>query len=285
MPRGRSRIFSGRIAHFVQQKSAGIFYLCMPNPRLSLLQLNQQFSPGGQTNKNLVLPNFKKGGSSNDMLKEVRLLLYKEFLLESRQKQSINGLILYLISTIFVCKMCFRSLPEPSAWNALFWIILLFASINASSKSFMQDSRARFVYMYTMASPQAIILAKISYNTILLIVLSLIGFVVYIILLGGNPIQNMPLFLTDVLLGSMGFSAVLTSMSAIAARTNNSFTLMAILSFPLLLPLIMTVVKISKNAIDGLDPSISYKYLVVLFGLNLISGALSYLLFPYLWKD
>jgi heme exporter protein B len=219
------------------------------------------------------------------MLKEVRLLLYKDFLLESRQKQSINGLVLYLVSTVFVCKMCFRSIPEPSAWNALFWIILLFASVNAASKSFLQDSRARFVYMYTMATPEAIIIAKIIYNTLLMLLLSLVGFAVYVILLGGNPIQNMPLFLTDVLLGSMGFSGVLTSMSAIAARTNNSFTLMAVLSFPLLLPLLMTIVKISKNALDGLDPAVSYKYLLVLAGLNVIAGALSYLLFPYLWKD
>ena len=79
------------------------------------------------------------------MLKEIRLLLYKEFLLESRQKQSINGLVLYLISTVFVCKMCFRTIPQPAAWNALFWIIMLFASINATGKSFLQDSRSRFL--------------------------------------------------------------------------------------------------------------------------------------------
>jgi heme exporter protein B len=219
------------------------------------------------------------------MLKEIRLLLYKEFMLESRQKQSLNGIILYLVSTIFVCKMSFRSLPQPAAWNALFWIIMLFASVNAAGKSFIQDSRARFVYMYTLASPQAIIIAKVLYNMLLMLLLSIIGFVVYVILLGGNPIQNMPLFLADVVLGSMGFSCVLTTMSAIASRTSNSFTLMAVLSFPILLPLLMTVLKISKNALDGLDPAISYKYLLILASINVITGVLSYLLFPYLWKD
>jgi heme exporter protein B len=219
------------------------------------------------------------------MIKEVKQLLYKEFLLESRQKQSINGIVLYLISTVFVCKMCFRSLPQPAAWNALFWIILLFASVNAVGKSFMQDSKNRFIYLYSLASPQAIILAKIIYNTILMLLLCTIGFVVYVILLGGSPIQNMPLFITNALLGSMGFSAILTTMSAIASRTNNSFTLMAVLSFPLLLPLLMTIIQISKNAIDGLDFSVSYKYLLIVLAINVITGILSYLLFPYLWKD
>jgi heme exporter protein B len=219
------------------------------------------------------------------MLKEVKLLLYKEFLLESRQKQSINGIILYLISTVFVCKMCFRSIPQPAAWNALFWIILLFASLNAVGKSFAQDSRNRFFYLYTLASPQAIIISKILYNMLLMVFLSTIGFAVYTLLLGGNPVLNMPLFIVNALLGSMGFSAVLTTMSAISARTSNSFTLMAILSLPLLLPVLMTIVKISRNAIDGLAPSVSYKYLAVLAGLNVITCVLSYLLFPYLWRD
>jgi heme exporter protein B len=219
------------------------------------------------------------------MLKEIRLLLYKEFMLESRQKQSINGLILYLVSTVFVCKMSFRALPEASAWNSLFWIIMLFASVNAAGKSFLQDSRARFIYMYTLASPQAIIISKVIYNMLLMLLLSIIGFAVYVILLGGNHVQNMPLFMADVILGSMGFSSILTTMSAIASRTSNSFTLMAVLSFPLLLPLLMTILKISKNALDGLDTSVSYRYLLILAGINVITGVLSYLLFPYLWKD
>jgi heme exporter protein B len=181
--------------------------------------------------------------------------------------------------------MCFRSIPQPAAWNALFWIILLFASLNAVGKSFAQDSRNRFFYLYTLASPQAIIISKILYNMLLMVFLSTIGFAVYTLLLGGNPVLNMPLFIVNALLGSMGFSAVLTTMSAISARTSNSFTLMAILSLPLLLPVLMTIVKISRNAIDGLAPSVSYKYLAVLAGLNVITCVLSYLLFPYLWRD
>ncbi|MFI5149595.1 MAG: heme exporter protein CcmB [Bacteroidia bacterium] len=219
------------------------------------------------------------------MLKEVFILLRKEVLLESRQKHAANSLVLYLVSTVFVCKLCFRSVPEPGAWNALFWIIMLFASINAAGKSFVQDSRSRFIYLYSVASPQAIILAKVVYNMFLMILLTSIGFLVYILLLGNNPVQNMPLFAGNALLGSIGFSAILTTMSAIASRTNNSFTLMAVLSFPLILPLLMTLIRVSRNAIEGLDITVSYKYLLVLAGINVICTVLSYLLFPYLWKD
>ena len=218
------------------------------------------------------------------LLKEIKYLLNKEILLEWRQKYAINGIFLYVISTVFVCYLSFKLINHPATWNALFWIIILFASTNAVTKSFMQESKGKLLYLYTLVSPRAIILSKIIYNMLLMVVISLITFLFYSLFIG-NMVQDTPLFLGSLLLGSMGFSSVLTLVSAIASKTNNNVTLMAILSFPILLPLLLTLIKVSKNAIDGLDRSVSYDYLLVLLLINLIVIILSYLLFPYLWRD
>ncbi len=218
------------------------------------------------------------------LLSEIKSLLKKELLLEWRQKYAINGIFLYVISTVFVCYLSFRIIDHPATWNALFWIIILFASTNAVSKTFIQESAGKLLYLYTLASPQAIILSKIIYNIILVISLSLITYVFYSLFIG-NLVQNQLLFIASILLGSIGFSTVLTLVSAIASKTNNNVTLMAILSFPVLMPLIITLLRVSKNAVDGLDPSISYKYLAILLFINIIVTTLSYLLFPYLWRD
>jgi heme exporter protein B len=74
-------------------------------------------------------------------------------------------------------------------------------------------------------------------------------------------------------------------VSGIAAKASNSSTLMAVLSFPIMMPLLLVVMKISKNAIDGLDPSVSYDDIVVLMAINGIIASLSYILFPYLWRS
>lgn len=218
------------------------------------------------------------------LFSEIGSLLKKELLLEWRQKYAINGIFLYVISTVFVCYLSFRIIDHPATWNALFWIIILFASTNAVTKSFMQESSGRLLYLYTLASPQAIILSKIIYNMILVIALSLSTYLFYSLFIG-NLVQDNMLFIVSIVLGSVGFSTVLTLVSAIASKTNNNVTLMAILSFPVLMPLIITLLKVSKNAVDGLDPSISYKYLAVLLFINIIVTTLSYLLFPYLWRD
>jgi heme exporter protein B len=173
---------------------------------------------------------------------------------------------------------------NPATWNTLFWIIILFTAVNAVTKSFIQINKGRLIYLYTIAHPAAIILAKIFYNALLLILISISGFLFYSLVLG-NPVEDFWLFILDLILGSVGFAAVLTMNSGIASKASNSTSLMAVLSFPVILPLLLIVIKISKNAMDGLDQSISGSYIIILLSINIIVITMSYLLFPYLWRS
>jgi heme exporter protein B len=215
---------------------------------------------------------------------EFKTLLVKEIKLEFRNKQALNGVLLYVVSTVFVSYLSFRQIAEPGVWNALFWIILLFASINAVSKSFMQESKGLLLYYYTLAAPEAIILSKITYNVLLMILISFVCYGFYSLFIG-NSVQNQGLFMISLVLGSIGISSVLTLISAIAAKASGNFGLMAVLSFPILMPLLITLMKVSNCALQGITISVVYKYLLVLTLLDLIVLTLAYLLFPYLWKD
>ncbi|MBU0697676.1 MAG: heme exporter protein CcmB [Bacteroidetes bacterium] len=218
-----------------------------------------------------------------NLVSQVKYLLKKEILLEWRSKYALNGILLYVISTVFVCYLSFRTTP-PLVWNALFWIIMLFAAINAIAKSFMQESRGRLLYYYQIASPQAIILAKIIYNILLMILMAVIALVFYSIVFK-NEVGDEGLYFLSVIIGAISFSTVFTMISAIASKAGNNATLMAILSFPVIIPLLMLLIKLSKNAMDGLDRSVSLNEIGVLGAINLIVVATSLLLFPYLWRD
>lgn len=214
---------------------------------------------------------------------QIKYLLKKEILLEWRSKYALNGILLYVVSTIFVCYLSFKT-TSTVVWNALFWIILLFAAINAIAKSFIQESRGRLLYYYQIASPQAIILAKIIYNIFLMILMATLALVFYSIVFE-NPLGDVWLYFVAVLIGAISFSTVFTMISAIASKASNNGTLMAILSFPIIIPLLMLIIKLSKNAMDGLDRSVSLDEIAVLGGINLIVIVISLLLFPYLWRD
>ena len=220
-------------------------------------------------------------------MQEIISLIEKEIRLELRQRYALNGMILYVISTIFVCYMSLKLKVndiEPITWNTLFWIILLFSAVNSITKSFTQERAGRQLYYYTLASPQGIILSKILYNIMLMMGLSLIGFAIYALVMG-NPIKDISMYLLSVVLGAIGFSSSLTMIAGIASKAENTSTLMAILSFPVILPMLMMLLRLSKNAIDGLAWSACYDEISTLLAIDAIVLALSYLLFPYLWRS
>ncbi|MDQ3534443.1 MAG: heme exporter protein CcmB [Bacteroidota bacterium] len=221
------------------------------------------------------------------LLKEISILVKKEIILEWRQRYALNGMLLYVVSTIMVVYMGFNlrgSTLQPVTWNALFWIIMLFTAVNAIAKSFNQERQGRFIYYYTLVSPQGIILSKILYNAILMIFLTGLGIIFYSMILG-NPVNDQSLFISGLLLGAVGFSTTMTLVSGIAAKAGNNATLMAILSFPVIIPMILMVIRISGNAIDGLDREASLDEILTLLAINAIVGSVSYLLFPYLWRS
>ncbi len=218
------------------------------------------------------------------MLSEISTLIKKEFTLEWRTKSSIAGMVVYILSSIFISYLSFKNIVDVPTWNALFWLLILFAAVNAVAKSFLAESRGVQLFYYTFLNPQSVILAKIIYNGCMLFVLALITLLTYSVFMG-NPVQNNLLFLITVLLGCLGLSSVLTMISAIASKAGQQSTFMAILGFPILLPLLMLLIKLSKNAIDGLDMSVNYQYIFLLLALNAMIPALAFILFPYLWRE
>lgn len=207
--------------------------------------------------------------------------------LEWRQRYALNAMVLYIVSTVFICYLNFnlnQNLLNPIVWNTLFWVILMFTAVNAIGKSFAQDSEGRILYYYTLTSPAAIIISKIIYNSLLMILLTLTGFAIYQMAMG-NPVNDLGMYLLALVLGSVGFASVLTMISAIASKAGNNGMLMAILSFPMVIPLLLMAVKFSKNAMDGVDPSMSYDEITVLLAIDAVVVALSLILFPYIWKS
>jgi heme exporter protein B len=211
------------------------------------------------------------------------VLLRKEFLLEFRQRYAISGIVLYVFSMVFVVYIASVKV-QPPVWNVLFWLIVLFASVNAVVKSFVQESGARQLYYYQIADPTVLLLAKILYNTLLLLVLSVLAFVVYS-LVAGNPVRDPWLFTLVLLLGSLGFSIVFTFIAAIAARANNSATLMAILSFPVILPILLTLIRLSSIALRLIQDTSYQRDILNLLAIDTILITLTFILFPYVWKD
>ncbi len=217
------------------------------------------------------------------LIREIGHLLRKEAVLEFRVTYAISGILLYVFSTVFIVYTVFVRV-EPQAWNALFWIIMLFASVNAIVKSFVQENSARQLYYYSLANPIAVVLAKILYNIVLLLVLSLLIWLSFIFI-SGNPVRDYGQFLLALFLGSVGFSITFTFISAISAKADNNATLMAILSFPLVIPILLTLLKLSANSLRLLNDTSVDSDILILVAIDLMLVGMTLVLYPFLWRD
>ena len=204
-------------------------------------------------------------------------------MLEIRQQYSFYGIILYVASTIFVLYLAMEQ-PEQKVWNGLFWMIQLFICVNAVAKSFLQESRGRMIYFYTIAGAKDFILSKLIFNTILMSVMSITSLLLFQLLLG-NPLEHPYQFAGIAVFGGFSISLVFTFLAAIAARAQQSAALMAILGFPLIIPQLLLLMRISNIAFSDVLQSGLMRIILLLAGFDLMVVALAIILFPFLWKD
>lgn len=209
-------------------------------------------------------------------------LFKKDVLLELRQQYNFYGILLYIGATIFVLYMAIEE-PEPKVWNGLFWVIQLFICINAVAKSFLQESRNRMLYFYSIAGPRDFVLAKLLFNSLLMLVMSLLSLLLFSLFLT-NPVQKIAPFIGLVLLGGWSLSLIFTFLAAIAAKAQQNAAIMAILGFPLIIPQLLLLMKLSNAAFNPVL-TIPMETVFLLIALDLMVILLAVILFPFLWKD
>ena len=204
-------------------------------------------------------------------------------MLEIRQQYTFYGILLYVASTIFVLYLAMGQ-PEAEVWNGLFWMIQLFICVNAVAKSFLQESRGRMLYFYSIAGARDFILAKLLFNILLMMVMSLVSWLLFRLLMG-NVLENTGKFIAIACFGGLGLSLVFTFLSAIAARAQQNAAIIAILGFPLIIPQLLLLMKLSNVAFSDVIQGSLLQIVLFLAVFDVLIVLLAIILFPFLWKD
>lgn len=215
--------------------------------------------------------------------KQITVLIKKDILLETRQQYTAYGILLYVASTIFVVYISMGQ-PDDNVWNALFWIIQLFVCINAVAKSFLAENRNRMLYFYAIAGARDFVIAKLIFNVFLMLVMNLLALFIFVLLLG-NPLTHMLSFVGISLLGGASLSLVFTFLAAIAAKAQQQAALMAIMGFPIIIPQLLLLIKISSIAFSSVVQGGLWQMILLMIGLDIMVVMLAIILFPFLWKD
>jgi heme exporter protein B len=219
------------------------------------------------------------------VIKPILALLKKDIMLELRSQHAFYGILLYIASTIFVLFLALPDGPDAVTWNALFWVIQLFVCVNTVAKSFIGESKGQMLYYYTITSPIQFIIAKLLFNAILMLIMSSISLALFFMFLS-NPTTDSLKFVGIVLLGGTSISFTFSLMSAIAAKAQQNAALIAILGFPVILPQLLLLIRLSKTAFAEVFKAGAVLQLSsLIIGLDVLVVALAIILFPFLWKD
>lgn len=216
-------------------------------------------------------------------MQKIITLIKKDLLLEIRQQYTFYGVLLYVASTIFVLYLAMGS-PDEKVWNGLFWMIQLFICVNAVAKSFLQESRGRMLYFYSIAGARDFVISKLIFNAALMLLMSIVSLLLFQLLLG-NPIQKPVKFIGIVCLGGSSLSLVFTFLAAIAARAQQNAAMMAIMGFPLIVPQVLLLMRISNAAFGAVIQAGLSQIVFLLIALDMLVIVLATILFPFLWRD
>jgi len=211
-------------------------------------------------------------------------LFRKDLLLELRQQYTFYGVLLYIASTVFVLYLAMGQ-PESETWNGLFWMTQLFICTNAVAKSFLQESRGRMLYFYTICDPVEFVLAKLLYNLLLVAIMNGVNIILFVAFMG-DPTAHLLTYIGISFLGTAGLSLIFTMLAAIAAKAMQQASLMAILGFPVIIPQLLLLMRLSRLAFaETFRAGVPTKVVLLLLALDIGVALLSVILFPFLWKD
>ncbi len=223
------------------------------------------------------------------LAKGVLHFILLELKLEFRLKFALAALLMYVLSTVYLVyfSLEYQGVNEslsPIIWSIFFWLIILFTTVNTTFGSFSKESNGKMMFYYNLLHPRVFIFAKIIYNALISLILSLMTGLIFTVILG-NPSQNFTVYFLALSIGTTAYSTLFSYISSIASRAGGNAVLAVVLGFPLAIPLLTIIVKLFSESLS-LELSTNFdNNLIIALAFNFILLLLSLILFPYIWRD
>jgi heme exporter protein B len=213
-------------------------------------------------------------------------VLDKDLRCEFRTKYALNAIILFAVTTLTVVSFAVGQFGlTPEIQSALYWIIVFFSAMSGLARVFVREEEAGTVHALRLAaSPSVVYLGKLGFNVILMGILEIVVFPLFVIMMGLR-VENWALFVAVLVLGSAGLASLATIMAAIVAKANVKGALFTILSFPPLLPLLITCIRGTRLALEGAEVAAAGPELRLLIAYSIVMVTASLMLFEFVWND
>jgi heme exporter protein B len=214
----------------------------------------------------------------------------KDARLELRTRYALNALGLFVAAAVFLVRFALgdEAVSAPVA-AALLWVVILFAATVGLGRVFVvEEERGTVLLLQLTLRPSAVYGGKLLFNVGLQLALNAVGALLFFVLVG-PPLVAPGLLALTLGLGALGLAGATTLLSAVIARTASGGPLLAVLAFPVLLPLLFSTVRLTALAFEGTRMTALWATaqtdLTALVGYTGLAVTASFLLFDYVWRD
>lgn len=214
-------------------------------------------------------------------------LFRKDWHSELRTRYAINALAMFILVTISVILFSIGN-EKISEYltGGLLWVVIFFSAMSGLSRAFVsEEERGTTLTLQLIAAPSTVFSGKLLFNVLLVFLMNIVITFLFFILFESFVIKSFLLFTCAFILGNIGIAVSSTIIAAIISKASSKGTLYPVLSFPILLPLILTLLELTKFAMDGETLESSFVEIAVLVCYDVIMLTASYLLFDFIWKD
>ncbi len=214
-------------------------------------------------------------------------LFRKDWQSEIRTRYAINALAMFILVTISVIMFSIGNEKlSADLTGGLLWVVIFFSAMSGLSRAFVsEEERGTTMTLHLIASPSTIYSGKLIFNLLLVFLMNLVITILFSMLFPSFIIKNFLLFTIAFFFGNIGIAVSSTIIAAIISKASSKGTLYPVLSFPILLPLILTLLELTKFSMEGNSVAASQVEIYVLLCYDVIMTTASYLLFDFIWKE
>jgi heme exporter protein B len=213
-------------------------------------------------------------------------LLVKELKSEFRTRYALNAVFMFALTTLAVTSFSVGAFGlTPRIVSALFWLVIFFSALSGLAQVFVKEEEAKTAGLLRLvAAPETVFLGKLLFNLALLLGLELILVPLFMVWMNVS-ILNLWLFLSVLLLGTLGLVCATTILAAIVSQARAKGSLFVVLSFPILLPLLIASIDGTRLSMEGPDFAAGWGNLGMLVSYLVVMFLASFLLFDSVWSQ
>jgi len=211
--------------------------------------------------------------------------LRKDLLVEFRSRFALTISVSFAVIVTIAISLTAGGAPFPAlVQSVLLWIVIFFSAMNGLSHIFVrEEDQSTALFLRITISADAIFISKFIYNQMFVMIVLAVVTPLFVFFLQMNVIHVIH-FILSIVAGGIAIAAATTILAAIVAKAGGKGSLLTLLSFPVLLPVLWTSIFATKNSLDAVKPQ-NYGSLFFLLAFSGFISALSFLLFRFVWIE